>query len=123
MRGSDQTYSLHCAHYSHVLLKKRRLTATHPLGKVHLSSAIVSYAVPKKEPKAPTFEEALNELESLVETLEQGDLSLEDSLKSFERGVSLTRSCQQALKAAEQKIQILSDQRIDAEPEPFERDD
>ncbi|MCW8889396.1 MAG: exodeoxyribonuclease VII small subunit [Sedimenticola sp.] len=78
--------------------------------------------MPKKESKAPTFEEALNELESLVETLEQGDLSLEESLKSFERGVTLTRTCQVALKEAEQKIQILSDQRVDAEPEPFQRD-
>lgn len=83
--------------------------------------------MPKKDPAkreitAPSFEQALSELESLVETLEQGDLSLEESLKSFERGVALTRTCQQALKEAEQKIQILTDQRIDAEPEPFDRD-
>lgn len=78
--------------------------------------------MPKKEPKAPTFEQALSELESLVETLEQGDLSLEESLKSFERGVALTRTCQAALKEAEQKVQILSEQRVDAEPEPFDRD-
>ncbi|WP_428605784.1 exodeoxyribonuclease VII small subunit [Sedimenticola sp.] len=83
--------------------------------------------MPKKAPPAnasaePSFEQALSELESLVETLEQGDLSLEESLKSFERGVALTRTCQQALKEAEQKIQILTDQRLDAEPEPFDRD-
>lgn len=53
-------------------------------------------------------------------TLEQGDLTLEESLKSFERGVILTRICQQALKDAEQKIQILSDKSLDAEPEPFD---
>ncbi len=87
----------------------------------------MSHPVPKKEttkkdPTAPSFEQALSELESLVETLEQGDLSLEESLESFERGVALTRTCQQALKEAEQKIQILNDQRIDAEPEPFDRD-
>jgi len=76
----------------------------------------------KNEPTAPSFEQALSELESLVETLAQGDLTLEDSLKSFERGVALTRTCQLALKEAEQKIQILTDQRIDAEPEPFDRD-
>lgn len=81
----------------------------------------------KKEPvnnenSEPSFEQALSELESLVETLEQGDLSLEESLNSFERGVALTRTCQLALKEAEQKVQILSDQRIDAEPEPFDRD-
>lgn len=83
--------------------------------------------MPKKEPvnnenSEPSFEQALSELESLVETLEQGDLSLEESLNSFERGVALTRTCQLALKEAEQKVQILSDQRIDAEPEPFDRD-
>ncbi|WP_234422203.1 exodeoxyribonuclease VII small subunit [Sedimenticola thiotaurini] len=76
----------------------------------------------QKEPTAPSFEQALSELESLVETLERGDLTLEDSLKSFERGVALTRTCQMALKEAEQKIQILTDQRVDAEPEPFDRD-
>ena len=48
------------------------------------------------------------ELETIVQRLEQGDLSLEDSLKQFERGVSLTRSCQAALKQAEQKVQVLS---------------
>jgi exodeoxyribonuclease VII small subunit len=71
----------------------------------------------------PSFEQALAELETLVETMEQGELSLEDSLKSFERGVLLTRTCQQALKEAEQKIQILTENSPDAEPEPFEEQD
>lgn len=53
------------------------------------------------------FEKALNELEQLVEKMEQGDLSLEESLQQFERGVALTRACQQALQSAEQKVQIL----------------
>jgi len=70
-----------------------------------------------------SFEDALAELESLVETLERGELSLEDSLHSFERGVSLTKTCQQALKQAEQKVRILSADGTDAEPEPFTRDD
>jgi exodeoxyribonuclease VII small subunit len=70
-----------------------------------------------------SFEDALAELESLVETLERGELSLEDSLQSFERGVSLTKACQQALKQAEQKVRILSADGPDAEPEPFPRDD
>ena len=78
--------------------------------------------MPKKEQKPPSFEEALTELESLVETLEQGELSLEESLKSFERGVELTRTCQLALKEAEQKIQMLSDQRVNAGLEPFDGD-
>ncbi len=76
--------------------------------------------VPKTTRKTPSFEQALAELESLVETMEQGELSLEDSLKSFERGVLLTRTCQQALKEAEQKIQILSENNPDAELESFE---
>lgn len=53
------------------------------------------------------FEDSLAELEQLVSQLEQGDISLEESLKSFERGVSLTRTCQKALQEAEQKVQIL----------------
>ena len=55
-----------------------------------------------------------------METMEKGDLSLEDSLKSFERGVELTRTCQQALKEAEQKIETLSEKSLDAGLEPFE---
>jgi exodeoxyribonuclease VII small subunit len=77
--------------------------------------------VPKKQ-KTPAFEEALKELESLVETLEQGDQSLEESLKSFERGVSLTRLCQEALKEAEQKVQILSGEQQTSELESFSND-
>ena len=47
------------------------------------------------------------ELESLVERMENGEQSLEDSLKDFERGIALTRSCQKSLQATEQKIQQL----------------
>jgi len=71
----------------------------------------------------PSFEEALNELEALVDAMEKGELPLEDSLHSFERGVQLTRACQQALKEAEQKVRILSQRDLDAEPDPFDRDD
>lgn len=53
------------------------------------------------------FEDSLVELEQLVELMEQGELSLEDSLKSFERGINLTRTCQKALQEAEQKVQTL----------------
>ena len=49
----------------------------------------------------------MQELEALVERLEQGDLALEESLAAFERGVALTRTCQAALKDAEQKVEIL----------------
>jgi exodeoxyribonuclease VII small subunit len=53
------------------------------------------------------YEAAVNELESLVERLEQGDISLEESLKLYESGVLLTRDCQEALNTAEQKVQML----------------
>lgn len=55
------------------------------------------------------FEEALEELETLVAQMEGGDLSLDESLKAFERGVRLTRQCQQVLSAAELKVRTLSE--------------
>jgi exodeoxyribonuclease VII small subunit len=59
----------------------------------------------------------MRELEALVERLERGDLPLEEALKQFERGVALTKSCQAALKAAEQKVEILlKSPRADGEP-------
>lgn len=60
--------------------------------------------------KTPNFEKSIEQLESLVEALESGDLSLEESLKTFEKGINLTRQCQQALTDAEQKVQILLQQ-------------
>lgn len=56
-----------------------------------------------------SFEAALAELETLVEKMETGDLSLEDSLSAFERGVKLTRHCQSSLKAAELKVKVLTE--------------
>tara|TARA_B110000285_G_scaffold138352_1_gene154905 strand:- start:3655 stop:3900 length:246 start_codon:yes stop_codon:yes gene_type:complete len=53
------------------------------------------------------FEASLAELEALVKQMEQGDLTLEDSLAAFERGISLTRGCQTALAQAEQKVNVL----------------
>lgn len=53
------------------------------------------------------LENALTELEKLVEAMEGGKLSLENSLQIFERGMLLTKQCQAALQQAEQKIQIL----------------
>jgi exodeoxyribonuclease VII small subunit len=55
----------------------------------------------------PDFEKSLAELEQIVTQMESGELSLDESLKQFERGVSLARSCQTALQAAEQKVEIL----------------
>jgi len=56
------------------------------------------------------YEAAIAELESLVERLERGDVSLEESLKLYESGVLLSRDCQQALTDAEQKVQMLLQQ-------------
>ena len=59
------------------------------------------------------FEAALNELEALVHKMESGELSLEDSLAAFERGVKLTRHCQAALKSAELKVKVLTENDTD----------
>lgn len=94
-------------------------------------STAVEVAIP-----VPDFEASLAELEAIVDKLEQGDLSLDDSLKQFERGVQLTRVCQTALRQAEQKVEILlrktgqgqnADQPVDPSaefaPAPFESDE
>ncbi len=57
--------------------------------------------------KITNLEKALTDLENLVEELESGDLPLEKAMKKFEEGIKLTRSCQAALKDAEQKVQVL----------------
>ncbi len=67
----------------------------------------------------PDFEQALAELEALVARLERGDLPLDEALKTFERGVELTRHCQGALKAAQQRVEILLKRNGQTEPEPF----
>jgi exodeoxyribonuclease VII small subunit len=77
----------------------------------------------KKISKNPDFEASLKELETLVESMEQGDLSLEDSLGHFERGVQLSRACQQALKTAEQKVEILMKKNAQEEIIPFDSED
>jgi exodeoxyribonuclease VII small subunit len=63
--------------------------------------------VKTKPQKLPDFEQSLSELETLVQKLEQGDVPLEDALKTFERGVALTRQCQTALRTAQQKVEVL----------------
>ena len=60
--------------------------------------------------KAIDFEQQLKNLEDLVASLESGNLSLEDSMKSFEQGIKVARECQRALKEAEQKVEILTRQ-------------
>jgi exodeoxyribonuclease VII small subunit len=76
----------------------------------------------QKETSKLDFETAMRELEELVERLEQGELPLEESLAAFERGVMLTRTCQTALKDAEQKVEILLKKAGEPVLEDFETD-
>ncbi len=70
--------------------------------------------------KSFPFEESLARLETLVERMEEGDLSLEESLKTFEDGIKLTRECQQALKSAEQKVKLLIEKNGEVEEQSFD---
>jgi len=77
--------------------------------------------MPKKTKKsAPDFEQAMQDLEDLVNNMESGELSLEASLTQFEEGVKLTRICQKALSEAEQKVSILLNKAVDADLDDFE---
>ena len=80
---------------------------------------------PKKKPEqGPTFEKDLETLEKIVEQLEEGGLSLDDSLKKFEEGMRLAQRCDKALNAAEKKIEILTrNAEGELETEPFEEVD
>jgi exodeoxyribonuclease VII small subunit len=73
-----------------------------------------------RDSKEPDFEQALIELESLVERLEHGDLPLDEALRTFERGVALTRHCQACLQSAHQKVEILLKRGGETRAEPFE---
>ena len=73
--------------------------------------------------KPVNFEESLAELEDLVEQMEEGDLSLEESLAAFEKGIRLARDCQDALKQAEQRVQVLIAQNGEEQLAPFAGDD
>ena len=71
-----------------------------------------------------TFEESLKKLETIVDQLEKGDLTLEDSVKLFEEGVGLSAACKKELDTAEGKVQILIKQRdgtLKTEPFPTEK--
>ncbi len=88
-----------------------------------------SQADPQSGPQSElSFEAALEELERLVEQMETGELSLEESLRAFERGVVLTRDCQRALKDAELRVQALTESNgemklTDVDPREFDLDD
>lgn len=61
----------------------------------------------KKKLENLSFEESLNELDTIVQNLEQGDIDLEESMALFERGLTLSKLSQNKLQAAEQKVKIL----------------
>ncbi len=69
------------------------------------------------------FEQALAELQQTVKALEAGDLPLEQALKTFEKGVGLTRECQKALQDAEQKVRILLEQDGETKLQDFDAPD
>ena len=78
----------------------------------------------KTQPEdTPDFEQSLTELESLVQKLEAGDVPLEEALKTFERGVALTRQCQTALRTAQQKVEVLLTKNGAETLEPFDDDE
>tara|TARA_R110002167_G_scaffold55975_2_gene159079 strand:+ start:6003 stop:6263 length:261 start_codon:yes stop_codon:yes gene_type:complete len=70
--------------------------------------------------QTPDFEASLSELETVVNQMEQGELSLEASLQAFEQGIRLTRECQSILNQAEQKVQVLIEQNGKLEAINFE---
>jgi len=70
--------------------------------------------------KSYPFETSLEKLEKLVEKMEGGDLTLEESLKIFEEGVKLTRECQQALALADQKVKLLMEENGEISSTDFE---
>ncbi|WP_062062686.1 exodeoxyribonuclease VII small subunit [Cellvibrio sp. OA-2007] len=76
---------------------------------------------PKK--KGVDFEQSLSTLESLVTRMEQGDMTLEESLQAFEAGIALTRECQTRLAAAEQQVNKLIEQQGNISLEPFHADE
>ncbi len=77
----------------------------------------------KKSGTTPNFESALAELEKIVEKMESGEQSLEESLKSFQRGIELTRACQQGLKEAEQRVEKLVQKNGELATEPLPNED
>ncbi|NLY10482.1 MAG: exodeoxyribonuclease VII small subunit [Firmicutes bacterium] len=66
-----------------------------------------------------SFEEALEQLEKVVRQLEQGDVPLEESIKLFEKGITLSRICQKKLDQAEAKIEVLTKQDDEVIKESF----
>ncbi len=73
-----------------------------------------------RKTKSPDLETSLAEINTLIEQMEQGELSLEQSLERFERGIILIKHCQKVLQEAEQKVQILIQNNGEDDLQPYE---
>jgi len=106
------------------------LIPARPCGSFHAMAPTPSQATlpeaaasPGVEPsRVAEFEHSLDELEQLVQRMEHGDLSLDDSLKTYERGIALYRNCQTALEQAELRVKLLYDPETPDEAEDFKPD-
>lgn len=106
------------------------LIPARPCGSFHAMAPTPSQATlpeagssPAVEPsRVAEFEHSLDELEQLVQRMEHGDLSLDDSLKTYERGIALYRNCQTALEQAELRVKLLYDPESPDEAEDFKPD-
>jgi exodeoxyribonuclease VII small subunit len=98
---------------------RERLTGMRTLCTVRPVAIDDGAAMTTSEQGLGRLEKSLEELEALVARLESGELSLDQALAEFERGVKLTRECQTALAEAEQKVEILLKRTDTAEPVPF----
>ena len=76
----------------------------------------------KKTESQPNFEETLVELEKLIANLEEGELSLDESLSGFKHGIELTRQCQAALDNAQQTVELLTKNQDEDSLKPFDPD-
>jgi exodeoxyribonuclease VII small subunit len=75
--------------------------------------------MPEEKTSSPTFETSLGELEQIVRELEKGDLSLEQSLTLFEKGMELSANCKRQLEEAETRVEILTKRGSEVVPAPF----
>jgi exodeoxyribonuclease VII small subunit len=99
------------------------LTDLARLCKAKDSERKVGHIVTETSKKKLELEKAMGELETVVEQLEAGELTLDKSLKQFEKGVRLSRECQQALAEAEQKVQMLMNSELkDIGPGDLDKD-
>jgi exodeoxyribonuclease VII small subunit len=100
---------------------------THTLQRCRVAANLRTMSTPLSTSPAPAanvadFERSLDELEQLVGKMEKGDMSLDESLQAFERGVSLYRNCQGALEQAELRVRLLMDPNDPNSAVPFDPD-